>query len=221
MAKHQASCIWRKNFNQNGRKCNREERMKQDRWHVAVQNDTKPSQCWIKEFCVVFVISAPGKRGFVSLYFNQKEHKDYLWPLQYTMDKPGNHDNVLGQQQDNAVSQMTRVHSTLCSTCLRHMETSVYWKTFSVSNTISKIFWAYRYMTPQSATTVPGRQASVTMSAWKWRTHCKTLPLTLTYLAYSCSSKGKLCTVRSSRAWKVPSLIHLLVGYLLGKRETF
>lgn len=37
---------------------------------------------------------------------------------------------------------------------------------------------------------------------------------TFTYFAYICSSKGKLWTFLSSLPWKVPSLIHLFVGYL-------
>lgn len=45
--------------------------------------------------------------------------------------------------------------------------------------------------------------------------------ITLTYFAYICSSKGKLCTFRSSLPWKVPSLIHLFVGYLQNIKNMF
>lgn len=42
---------------------------------------------------------------------------------------------------------------------------------------------------------------------------------TFKYLANSCSSSGKVWTIRSSRAWKVPSFSHLLVGYLLAEEK--
>lgn len=45
-------------------------------------------------------------------------------------------------------------------------------------------------------------------------TQSQSASLTLMYLANRCSSRGKLCTIRSSRAWNVPSFTHFLFGYL-------
>lgn len=45
------------------------------------------------------------------------------------------------------------------------------------------------------------------------------IKITFTYFAYICSSKGKLWTFLSSLPWKVPSLIHLFVGYLENKNK--